>query len=74
MFFQTGVLKMYTKFTGKHLCWSLFLVNYSNLQLYEIETPTKVFSCEFCKTFKNTYFIEHLWATVSEDKKVTFFH
>ena len=24
-----------------------------------------MFSCEFCETFKNTFFIEHLWATAS---------
>ena len=51
-----------------------FFSKFANLQLYQTETPTKVFSYEFCKTFMNTYFIEHLWATVSEDKKVTFFH
>ena len=25
------------------------------------ETPTQVFSCEYCKIFKNSFFIEHLW-------------
>ena len=25
------------------------------LQLYERETPTKVFSCEICEIFKNTF-------------------
>ena len=25
------------------------------------ETPTQVFSCEFCEAFKNTFFTEHLW-------------
>ena len=29
------------------------------------ETPTSVFSCEFCEIFKNTFFIEHLWVTAS---------
>ena len=24
------------------------------------ETPTQMFSCEFCEIFKNTFFIEHL--------------
>ena len=28
----------------------------------------RVFSCEFCKIFKNTYFTEHLWMTASEAK------
>ena len=26
MFFKTGVLKNFANFTGKHLCWSLFLI------------------------------------------------
>ena len=25
----------------------------------------QVFSCEFCETFKKTFFTEHLWATAS---------
>ena len=27
--------------------------------------PTRVFSCGFCKLFKNTFFTEHLWTTGS---------
>ena len=26
-----------------------------------------MFSCEFCETFKNIFFTEHLWATASVD-------
>ena len=25
------------------------------------ETPAQVFSYEFCKVFKNNYFVEHMW-------------
>ena len=32
----------------------------SGPQLYLKETPTQVFSCEYCEIFKNTYFGEHL--------------
>ena len=28
------------------------------------ETMAQVFSCEFCKISKNTFFIEHFWRTV----------
>ena len=35
-------LKDFTKFTGKHLCWSLS---------FQKENPTQVFSCEFCEIF-----------------------
>ena len=30
------------------------------------ETLIQVFSCEFCEVSKNTFFIEHLWATASK--------
>ena len=29
------------------------------------ETLAQVFSCEFCEISRNTFFTEHLWATVS---------
>ena len=29
------------------------------------EVLAQIFSCEFCKIFKSTFFIEHLWATAS---------
>ena len=29
------------------------------------ETLVKVFSCEFCKIFKNIFFKEHFWSTAS---------
>ena len=41
------------------MCWSLFLKNLyrpSGLQLHEKETPTQVFSCEYGKNFKNSFF------------------
>ena len=45
MFFRIGVLQNFANFTGKHLCWSLFLIK-----------SAKVCSCEICKIFKNTFF------------------
>ena len=53
---KKGAFRNFAKFTGKHLCQSFFY--------------TKVFSCEFCKISKNTFFIEHLWATASALKKL----
>ena len=32
----------------------------SGLHFYLKETPTQVFSCEFCEIFKSTFSIEHL--------------
>ena len=55
MLFKIGILKNFAIFTGKHLCWSFFLIK---LQAFrpEKETPTQVFSCEYCEIFKNTFF------------------
>ena len=44
MFFRIGVLQNSANFTGKHLCWSLFLIKLA-----------KVCSFEICKIFKNTF-------------------
>ena len=34
--------------------------------VFRKETPTQVFSCEFCELFKNSYFVEDLQTTGSE--------
>ena len=49
------------KFTGKHLCKSLFFN-----KVIKKETLVQVFSCEFCGISKNTNFTEHLRATASK--------
>ena len=41
----------------------------SSLQFYQKETPTLMFSCEYCENFKNTYFEEHLQTTASNFMK-----
>ena len=46
-------LKNFTKFTGKHLCQSLFFNKVASLRP---ETLAQVFSREFCEIFKNTFF------------------
>ena len=38
MFFKIDFLKNFAKFTGKHLCWSLFLIN---LQAWKAATLSK---------------------------------
>ena len=66
---KKGILKNFTKFTGKHLCQSLFLnkiVGQSPVcNPIKKKTMTQVFSCEFCEIFKNTFFKENLWITAS---------
>ena len=57
-------LKNFAEFRGKHLCWSLL---FNTIAGFRPETPTQVFSCEFCKIFKNAFFTEHIWATASAE-------
>ena len=64
---KKAVLKNFAIFTGKHLCRSLFFIKLQALQLYQKETPTQVFFCEYCEIFKNTYFEKHLRTTASEN-------
>ena len=37
------------------------------------EAPTKLLSSEFCEVFQKTFFIEHLLANASEDRKANDF-
>ena len=65
---KKGVLKNFAKFTEKHLYQSLFFNNVPGLKP---ATSLKkrlwhVFSCGFCKNFRNTFLREHLWKTASE--------
>ena len=62
-----GVLRNFAKFTGKHLCQSLFFnkVAGAACNFIKKETLTQVFSCEFCEISKNTFFKEHLRMTAS---------
>ena len=48
VFCKNGVLKNFAKFTGKHLCKSLFFNKVAN--------RAQVFSCDFCEIFKDTLF------------------
>ena len=48
---KKGVLRNLTKFTGKHMCQSLF---------FNKEILAQVISCEFCEISQNTFFTEPL--------------
>ena len=56
VFYKKAVLNNFAIFSGKHLCPSVFLGS----PFYEKETPTQVFSSEYCEIFNKTYLIEHL--------------
>ena len=51
---KKGVLINFAKFSGKHLCQRLFIKK---------ESLAQVFSCQFCKIYKSTFFTEHLRTT-----------
>ena len=60
MFFQTGVLNNFAIFTGKHLCWSLFMIKlkaWRPTTILKRDPKTGVFLWKLFRTF----FTEHHW-------------
>ena len=57
MFLKKELLKNFTKFKGKHLCWSLFFNKDPGLRPATLlrKRLQQRFSCEFCEVFKNTF-------------------
>ena len=57
MFWKKGVLRNFTKFTGKHLCQSLFFNKVAGeaCNFIKKETLAQVFSCEFCEAFDKVW-------------------
>ena len=73
IFYKKSVLTSFKMFTGKYLCRSLFLNKVAGLSstarpsnLLKKDTPTLVFSYQYCEILKNTYFEEHLQKAASE--------
>ena len=64
---KKGAFRNFTKFTGKHLCQSLFF-RLQKLDTYTRvpKTMAQVFSCEFCEISKNTFFTDYSRTTASE--------
>ena len=57
---KKGVLKNFAIFTGKFLCWSLFLIKVlAQACKFIKETAKQVLSCKYCENFKNIYFAEY---------------
>ena len=54
---KRAVLKTFAIFIGKHLCWSLLIkLHIWKSAVFLKKTVARVFSCEFCEIFKNTFF------------------
>ena len=67
VFCKKGVLRNFSKFTGKHLYQSLFFNKVAG-QAYNFikkESLAHVFSCEFWEISKDNFSTEHLRATAS---------
>ena len=66
-FCKKGILKNSTKFTRKHLCWSLFFNKVSDLRPTTLLKKRLRHRCfqEFYESFDNTFFIEYLSAITS---------
>ena len=59
MLFKIGVLKIFAVFTGKTLALESLFKKIADLKACK-ETPTQVFSCEYCEVFKKTFLAERL--------------
>ena len=55
---KKGVLRYFTKFTGKHIFQISFLIKLQAKNFIKKGTLAQVFSCEFSKISKNTFFTE----------------
>ena len=66
--FYKVVFKIFAMFTRKHLCWNLPVIKLQAFRPLLKETQTQVSPCEYCKIFKNTYFVEALQTVASEKK------
>ena len=55
VFCEKGVLRNFAKFTGKHLCQSLFFNKVAGLSFIKKEALAQVFSSEFCEISMNTF-------------------
>ena len=62
---KKGALKNFAKFTENTCARGSFLIKLQASDFIKNETLVQVFSCEFCESFKNTFFTEHIRATAS---------
>ena len=63
-----GVLKNFTKFTGKHLCRSVF---FNKETLLKKRLWHRYFPVDFVKFLRTPFFIEHLWWLVLDIPEIT---
>ena len=59
MFCKKGFIRNFTKFTGKHLCQSLFKLGCSNF--IKKRDWHRYFPVNFAQFLRTPFFIEHFW-------------
>ena len=68
MFLKISVLKNFANLTGKHLCWSLFLIQtlLDSVDSVKKRLQHRCYLVKFAKFLKTLFFIEHVFTvTVS---------
>ena len=75
VFCKKGIIKNFTKFTGKHLCQRLFFNKVAGLRpgtcnFIKKKTLAQVFYCQFCEIFKNAFFYRTPPVTATDFLKV----
>ena len=65
VFYKKGVLNNFEKFTGKHLCRSLFLIKVASLTLLK-KTPAQVVFCKFRNILNSTSSVKQIRTAASE--------
>ena len=68
MFFKIGVIKNFAIFTGKHLCWSLFLIKFQTWRqatLLKRDSNTCVFLCTLRNFQEHLFHKKIIWMTAS---------
>ena len=64
VFFKNGILRNFTKFTGKHLCQSLFFNNVAGprpVTLLKKRLWHRCFPVNFVKFLRTPFYIKHIW-------------
>ena len=61
-----SIKKLFIIFTGRHLCWSLFI------KVADLKTPTHVFSCEYRNIHRKTPVLKSLFNKVAGLKACNF--
>ena len=77
VFCKKGVLRNFSKFTGKHLCPRLFFNKVAGLRpatLLKKRLWHRCFPVNFAKFLRIPFFTEHLRATASGDRNLTLLH